>query len=238
MQNKESVVAKIQKLLALAKDNANENERNQAMDKAQRLMQQHNLDMSKVMQNAATGQMKFEVDIFQSEIKRSIHRDLIVLAACKLYYTDVFIDTNNAYTFYGTPENIQVTISMAKWLAESIEREAKERGIPGGTPRNSFMRGAARSIFERAEQKVKWEKEAGEVFNSESSQAPGTALMVIRNTLTKANEEYRDKHLGHLRKGRTGHRAHDSEHYNAGRSYGNSVGLHNQIGGGTKRLNG
>ena len=75
--NKETVIAKIQKLLALAGNNPNENERNAAMERAHRMLAQHNfltLEFDNVEQHETT-------------IVSSASSDMIVMGVCKLYYT-------------------------------------------------------------------------------------------------------------------------------------------------------
>lgn len=60
----------------------------------------------------------------------------------------------------------------------------------------------------------------------------GTQLMVIRNTLTKANQDYGRDVLKLRTVKRTSRRAFDNGAYNAGKNYGASLNL------GRKMLNG
>lgn len=234
--NKETVIAKIQKLLALAGNNPNENERNAAMERAHRMLAQHNLELADVQKRAT--QQSFTVDnVEQHEttIVSSASSDMIVMGVCKLYYTACY-RAERRYTIYGTPENIQATIAIATWLIKAIDNEAKR--YPGGVSRNSFKRGAARAVYDNAVRLAKREAEPSTIGTTAQEDKQSFALMVVRNTLVKANEEYAKTKLN-LRKGAARRHRNDYGAYAAGHSYGSGLNLGRQIAGtNAKRLNG
>lgn len=91
---------KIRKLLALAGNNPNENERFQAMEMAQKLLAEHDLNMSDVDRvefNHANGK-------HASSIRSEKWMTYTALAAAYLYGCKVVIDGNRV-VFVGTEEH-------------------------------------------------------------------------------------------------------------------------------------
>lgn len=241
MTNKGAIVAKIEKLLALAGNNNNENERNAAMERAYKMLADHNITMNDVRRTAT----KTTIDIEQlhTDISTRDENKTLIAAVCKLYYTSWYM-SDGKLTIYGTPENIQSTLSIAKWLLASIDKQAKrEYGGQGRIAIGSFRRGAAMGVYVQANALVKAEQEQHTSHidkmrahvDVEKRAEVGTQLMVIRNTLVKANEDYAKNKLRLRYVRSTSRRQTDHGAYNSGKSYGSSLNLGRQIGGSTTK---
>ncbi len=214
-----AVLEKIKKLLALADGNQNENEREVAMQFAMEMLAKHNLTISELHGD--------ELDIQVVEVEAEFHLHpwvrRVLDTACTLYYTDYYYSQRYNWTtgasrnfpvFVGTADNIAVTMEVATWLINSIRLESN-RSYKDPALRRSFRLGAATRLRERAECLVA----------SESATAAGSrnSLMVIRNQLQRANEDYLstlDLEQTTMRRSTVVHSA-----YEAGKEFGNQVVL-------------
>lgn len=214
------VVEKIRKLLALAKDNQNEHERKVAMQFVMDLLSKHNLNLAAV--EGFGGSIKTEE--IKGDFKLEPWIRAVLHAACKLYYTDFYIESQwsmysgrkeNVPVFVGTHENIIVTMEMATWLLNSIRKESN-RAYKEVFERRSFRLGASHRICQRAEEMMEAEK-------TTPAATTGTSLMVLRNQLQRANQE----HLSRLKlrafRGRGSYL--DRDAYEDGEEYGGRVKL-------------
>jgi len=215
----ESIVEKIKKLLALADGNQNEHERAVAMQFAMELLTKHNLSMSEVKDS----EFGLKTDEFVSDFRLDPWIRLVLRAACKLYYTEVYTSTRydcwgrklRVAVFVGTTENISVTMEVAGWLVNSIRNESN-RAYKEQYERRSFRLGAAERILVRARELMEAEKQ-------KSNSSTGTSLMVIRNQLERANQE----HLARLNLRHTRRRSSyiQPDAYSRGATYGERVRL-------------
>jgi hypothetical protein len=217
------VVEKIKKLLALAKDNQNEHERKAAMRFVMDLLSRHNLKLAQIED--------FKAGVKTQEVKGEFKLDPwireVLQAACRLYYTDFYIASQwspytgrkeNTPIFVGTQENITVTMTMATWLLESIRKQSN-RAYKDEFERRSFRLGASQKVHERAIEMVKAEK-------TPAAPSTGTALMVVRNELERANQE----HLSRLKLKQFKSRGIylDRNAFASGEAYGERVKLERQ----------
>ena len=220
MSEKESIVEKIKKLLALADGNQNEHEREVAMQFAMDLLAKHNLTMSQVECDIS----KLSTIAVDGDFRLDPWVRIILQAACKLYYTEFYISERIDYfryckvklpVFIGTAENITVTMDVATWLVNSVRKESNW-AYKDPSERRSFRLGAADRILERAYEMV-------EAESKNSAAGTGTSLMVIRNQLVKANQAHMAKLNLRTFKARTSYVT--SEAYADGEAYGSQVGL-------------
>lgn len=215
-----SVVEKIKKLLSLADGNQNENERENAMQLAMELLAKHNLSLGELEQSTLTIRVVEVYGDFRLEkwIRRILH------TACMLYYTDFYhgvsfdedtFAVREQPVFIGTEENIAVTIEVATWLMNSVRLESN-RLYKDPKLRRSFRLGAAVRLWQRARLLVE---------NEKNSTTPGATngLMVIRNQLEKANEDYLDSLNLRVMSNRRATVV--TSAYNAGVSFGEQVEL-------------
>jgi len=220
-----SVIEKIKKLLALADGNQNEHEREVAMQFAMDLLAKHNLSMSLLEGTADVSICEVEGDFRNDPWIRHV-----LLAACKLYYTELYISkrfdpirwqTRAVPVFVGTAENIAVSMDVASWLLNSIRKESN-RLYKDEYERRSFRSGAAIRILDRAHEMVEKEKRAGETTT-------GTGLVVLRNQLERANQDHLAKlNLRHRRSRRS---CVDIDAYTSGEDYGGRVRLNRRAAG-------
>lgn len=229
MTANDSVVQKIQKLLALAEGNQNEHERDVAMRFAMDLLAKHNLSLAQVEGTV------FGADVQEAKGYFKLDRWIrsILHAACKLYYTDFYIDggewdywseryVNKYPIFIGTSENIAVTIEVAAYLIESVRLESN-RAFRTAHERKSFRLGAAARLYQRAVLLVNQE-----TSSSSNRSTGGTSLMVLRNQLERINREYLS--TLDLRKGRRRQAVYiDSIAYAEGTVYGDQVRLGKEV---------
>lgn len=218
----QGVLEKIKKLFALAEGNQNENERDAAMRMAMSLLAKHNLSVSELYTP--------ENDVSVIEVKGDFRLEpwvkSVLSAACTLYYTDFFIgssydwlrDTQTNYpVFVGTADNIAVTIEVATWLLDSVRLESN-RLFKTARERRSFRLGAARRLNHRAYLIVNEERKSDSV----------NALMVLRNKLQAANDDYL-KSLNLTYRSQRSSRVIPSA-YVAGQEFANQVSLSNANG--------
>lgn len=216
----ESTVEKIRKLLALAEDNQNENEREVAMKFALDLLSRHNLSVSQVKEKSS----KFDVVEREAEFNLEPWVRLVLNASCCLYYTNHYIRTEfDLYgrrkrkpVFVGTKENIEVTLDVASWLLDSIRKESN-RKYKDRFYKRSFRLGAGDKVFERALAMVEEES------FSEGPGSTGSELMVIRMKLEKAVDDYLSTLDLRFTKGRQSYSDYDA--YLEGESYAEGINL-------------
>ena len=137
-EEKESVLKRIQKLLKMSTENgASENEAMLAADKAQKLLQEHNLSISDLKDEDQVEPMDSE-DI---EVERDLWKGYIRGATAKLYfcktYTTMKLDKHyrrvKVITFVGRKSNRMVATEMCKYFINTVDRLAAEefREVPG-----------------------------------------------------------------------------------------------------------
>lgn len=212
MSDKEAVIEKIRKLLALAEGNANEHEREVAMRFAMDLLGKHNLSIAQMEKESLT----HSVCAIEGQFRLERWIQHILDAVCELYYTDYYISVRRTAMFVGTPENIAVTIDVAAWLIESIRKESN-RLYRDNHQRRSFRLGAAWKIMLRAIDLTVDEKV------SVNSNRSGTNLVVVRNQLERANEDYMSKLT--LRQTTRRRVFIDQDSFDSGSEYGAGVAL-------------
>ena len=218
----ESIIQKIRKLLALAQNNKNANERDVAMQFAMDMLAKHNLSIAEIAQAGSAGPGDVKVGEFESDIRLERWTKDICSAVCQLYYCDYY--STEAFTlnyavrtvpvFIGTKENIAVAVELANYLIKSVRKESNA-AYGDARLRRSFRQGAARRIYERAIEIIAAEKRQGA--------STGTSLVVVRNKLESANQNY----LSTLKLTYTSPRVSyiDGNAYSQGQEFGDSVGL-------------
>jgi len=230
MKPEDSVVSKVKKLLALASGNQNDNEREVAMKFAMDLLAKHNLTLEQLEGPERSGNVQqLEENSFRLEpwVRQVLN------AVCMIYYTDYFIctkvvsvrqdmwtfqtrtSTKDVPVFVGTAENIAVTIEVGTWLMNSIRSESN-RVYKDATLKRSFRLGAARTLYARAQDMLNSEKAPEE-------NSSGTSLMVLRDKLVRANDEYLDSL--NLRQVNYRNSRVNMTAYNAGQTYGQQIAM-------------
>lgn len=222
----DNIKEKIKKLFALGEDvNNYEHEREQAMSKAQELLAMHNLERADIDGHRE----RIEVEEKFHDLRLEKWKRIVISGACKLYYTSYFMTPRGSQgyspVFVGTPENVEITIDIATWLIKSIAKESNKK-FSGKHARDSFRLGAAMSLYEQAAKLRDQQLSPGA--------STGTSLMVLRNELERANEDYKAR-LG-LRKHQARSTSVNPYAYQAGGQYGNTINLNKQIGQNIKQI--
>jgi hypothetical protein len=128
---REKMLEKVRKLLALAGSNPNENEAQAAANKAQALLAEYNLTLADV--EAKKGdEFVIEKDLVTSSYpwRRQIANAVAHLYFCRYFYQSVFNETGKSkvdiHCFAGAPHNVQVAKMMFDYLHRAVDRLAHE----------------------------------------------------------------------------------------------------------------
>lgn len=226
--NEHAITEKIRKLLALAGNNPNENERNRAMEMAEKLMAEHNLEMSKIFlgdaDKSAIG--NFITDISGDSWERFIGRAVAELYFCKLYLNVQYNPRKETFcALVGTEINRQIAYEMALWLIATIKKEAKDTFF-GKSDQEDFCFGAAQIVEKRAKEIIENKKREGMAAPTGDQK---NALMVLRKDTAKANDDWYNRAFpgsGFVSSVSTRH----SEAAGAGKAFGAGIGLERGVG--------
>ena len=220
----EKIIDRIKKLFALANNNANQHERQVALEHAGRLMDEYNIEQHHLQEkspepvNQATSlpDLKFV--------------GILIMGVAKLNHCWPYVRRNafgeNEIFLVGTPENISVTLSTMEWLISTIRREADSRSWSCSRERAAFMFGMAAELQLRCKDMMQAEKH---------KPTTGTELVVIRNKLETQNQKL-CKEIGlRMREGKARGTTYTGA-YNQGKVTGRGVNLGKQITDKTKRI--
>lgn len=157
----EKIIERVQKLLALAGNNPNENEAAAAIAKAHAILAEHNLSMMTVQQHRTKGSEEDEergampTDTNFSEK----YYGWLWGEVARLHYCTCFQQRPNPhkrqtfYTVVGRKVNAIVATQLAMYLCQTIRRlaneEAKRRGRTDHAFKNAFLMGAASRLHTR-----------------------------------------------------------------------------------------
>jgi hypothetical protein len=220
--SKDSIISKIQKLLALAGNNPNQHERERAMEAAMELLDAHNLEMDDVenFQGNKPGETRLKIPLNK-------WRQMLVQAACELYCCRFYLckpPRGSSYNpvLIGTAENRAVCAQIIDWLIKSVAKESN-KSYTEESKRKAFRLGAALMIGFRASQIVK-----ERLAQNEAS--TGTSLMVLRHSLQKANDDYMKEIMSNAPTQRSRSTHVEGYAFAQGLKYGATVGLERQLG--------
>ncbi len=223
--NREKILAKVQKLLDMAKHAAsNEYEASTALRQAEAIMRKHDIEFAEIeAQTLSESDME---QAFSSEKRNSKWVWNLAWAASYLTSTMPTKRRNGEpryryIVFCGTKQDTQVAMMMFDYMVNVTERLAKEFW-GDRTERNSFKAGAAMAILNNA-RNIKDERERD---LREASSSTGTDLVLVKEDMiikefslsyTNAKKQY----------------VSDENAYRAGYQKGSTVSLNNQIGAAT-----
>lgn len=243
----DSIVKKIQKLLALA-GSANEHEAMAAMAKAQEMLAQHDLDMAEVQSHSdepdeavtkgkvATGKKaapKWEGFIFMGLAKAN---------NCEAYRS------GGVLCMIGRPHRMEVVRSLFEYLINTVDRESKKalaeaKLDPQAEPNlygtrsyswrkweTDFRNGMALRIYRRLEEQTKLNKEQG------AGQVSALVVQSQAEIAQREIQEWMEANGLRLRNTRA-KKIRGGSGYSAGADAGDRVGLNGQLGGGNTPRN-
>ena len=239
-EEKESVLKRIQKLLQMSTENgASENEAMLAADKAQKLLQEHNLSIADIKEDSQVEPMESE-DV---EVDRDLWKGYIRNATAKLYFCSTYstmkLDTHykrvKVITFVGRKSNRMVATEMCKYFINTVERLADEefREVPGSRAAinkmaHAFKQGAASKLSSRL--KKRYEEIAPEYI----PQGNPDGLPVLYKNEQMAITKWLEDQGIQLRSAKSSMSIRDRVAYSRGSEKGNGIGINTQINARTK----
>ncbi len=224
----DALVGKIQKLLALAGNNPNENEAAAAMEAASRLMALHNLSLTDVETTDSEERVeeKFaEKGGTKAGWARRVWNSTSNLNFCKYFYTarPRYADIHH---IIGTRANVIATQIMAEYLIETVNRLSFVALIKG-TERNAFRLGAATRLSQRLYE-LKSQREKGTEQKTSSNPGNLPALASLYAVHQTENDAYYAQNYGKLIKGKKINTKNTNAFF-AGMKAANEISLNDQI---------
>jgi len=239
-EEKESILKRIQKLLKMSIENgASENEAMLAADKAQKLLQEHNLSISDLKDEDQVEPMDSE-DV---EVDRDLWKGYIRNATAKLYfcktYTTMKLDRHykriKVITFVGRKSNRMVATEMCKYFINTIDRLAIEefKAVPGNRASinrmsHAFKQGAASRLSKRLEDKY------NEIVPDYIPQGNPDGLPVLYKNEQMAITKWLEQKGIRLRSAKSRMSIRDRVAYSRGSEKANGIGLNTQVNDRTK----
>jgi len=239
-EEKETVLKRIQKLLKMSIENgASENEAMLAADKAQKLLQEHNLSIADLKDEDQVEPMDSE-DV---EVDRDLWKGYIRNATAKLYfcktYTTMKYDSHykkvKVITFVGRKSNRMVATEMCKYFINTVDRLASEefREVPGSRASinkmsHAFKQGAASKLSSRLN------KRYNEIAPEYIPQGNPDGLPVLYKNEQMAITKWLEQKGIRLRSARSSMNIRDRVAYSRGSEKGNGIGINTQVNDRTK----
>ena len=239
-EEKESVLKRIQKLLKMSTENgASENEAMLAADKAQKLLQEHNLSIADIKDEDQVESMDSE-DI---EVDRDLWKGYIRDATAKLYfcktYTTMKFDSRykkvKVITFVGRKSNRMVATEMCKYFINTVDRLADEefKEVPGSRASinkmaHAFKQGAASKLSGRLRERYE------EIVPAYIPQGNPDGLPVLYKNEQMAITKWLEQKGIHLRSASSRMSVRDRVAYSRGKEKANGIGLNTQVNDRTK----
>lgn len=227
----ESILDKVQKLMAKAKGTENENEAAIFAAKAAELLAKHNLDEALLRDHQ---QGKEEGPIGEHPYEGRVPdrwRELILQGCAKLYFCKLLrhqVGGKKRYTLYGREHNAVVAKLMAEYLIATVKRMARQYSADKAT-QGDFRRGAGLRLYERLVA----------LYNEQNKPAPASATGTTLPALYRGEENAIDQYIAdrfpNLRSARKGKPMKHGAAAWAGRSAADSISLSTQVGGGKAR---
>ena len=239
-EEKENILKRIQKLLKMSIENgASENEAMQAADKAQKLLQEHNLSRSDLKDEDLVEPMDSE-DV---EVDRDLWKGYIRNSTAKLYfcktYTTMKLDKHyrriKVITFVGRKSNRMVATEMCKYFINTVDRLAAEefKEVPGSRATinkmaHAFKQGAASRLSKRLNDKY------NEIVPAYIPQGNPDGLPVLYKNEQMAITKWLEQKGIRLRSAKSSMSIRDRVAYSRGSEKANGIGLNTQVNDRTK----
>tara|TARA_R110000787_G_scaffold56713_1_gene130190 strand:- start:514 stop:1260 length:747 start_codon:yes stop_codon:yes gene_type:complete len=221
--DRERLLAKIKKLLNMAKHNAsNETEAATALRQAEAMMRKHDIQFAEIeakelnpsdMAMEGTGESRNSSWIWNLAWAASY---LTSTMPTKRYSRE---SNAREIKFAGTKDDVQVALLMHDYLVGVTERLTKKYG-GSRSENNAFKLGVAQTLVNRSHE-IKEQREEEITKASESS--TGRDLVIIKSDMIKA--EFNLRYSSARRR-----RVSDWSAYSAGAKAGQSVSLNSQVG--------
>jgi hypothetical protein len=236
----EQILIKVQKMLALSKDNAaTEAEAALAAERAMDILARHNLSVSDIKTVEEDDESVIEQFYGESKHAAQAYYNRIAMAVARLYFCDVIRAMDRScyerkISVMGKPGNVAVCMSMLEYLHAAMDRLVKEvqqaRKKAGVSGDRTFIRSYRLGIMHRLVERLNEMREAAKAgtFRSEG----GSTLPALSDAYRAENaliKAYMREKYPHLGTARSSSYARNSAGYSAGRAAGDRVGLHGQL---------
>lgn len=210
----------IRKLLAKADNTACTIDEAKAFnDKAHELMARYNLDRASVSEaDRETIRTHKTLSVLIRPWSTAVLQGLCHIYYCKWFYRQE-TQRSHLVTIIGEESNVAVCHAIAVMVLRAIQQEARGHG-------RSFMTGAGSEILKRCLEMRPINRIASAATDSSS-----TALMVLADDEARGNQQYLEEVLGaRVKRARTtGPRVTSAAGYEAGRSYGSTLPLRQNL---------
>lgn len=218
MCNKEKMVDRIKKLLALAGNNPNPNEAKLAMERANKLLKANDMSMTSILdvENEEIGESSGKnVQYWTKHIYNSVSE----LYHCNYFTSRIPNGRSKQHNVVGTESNRTTTMLICAYLIKSITKESKTYPKYQQT---TFKNGASMGISKTCQDLIdKEEADTNEVIT-------GTGLVPVDIKLVrvKANTSYTNDKFN-----LTTGRASSARGSQSGYDYGSSLSVNPQLSG-------
>lgn len=231
MIDKEKILARIRKMLALAENSgATQGERENAMRAVHATLAKYNLDLAEV---EASGREKVEARIIGHMVfygrpwAQGCAQSIARLYFCHYIVRLAEKADDTRHYFIGRESNVLTTGHMAKYVVESIRKESKKRMRAAGAGNayaRSFAMGAAAMIAKRVDEMMK---------ESSTQRGDGKSLVLasVYQQESEANQKIVDESFTTKKGFDRGKRDRDVEAFIEGTEYGEKVSLNRQVEG-------
>ena len=218
---------------------ASENEAMFAADKAQKLLQEHNLSITDIKDDSQAEPIESE-DV---EVDRDLWKGYIRNATAKLYFCSTYstmkLDTHykrvKVITFVGRKSNRMVATEMCKYFINTVNRLADEefREVPGSRASinkmaHAFKQGAASKLSGRLRERYE------EIAPEYIPQGNPDGLPVLYKNEQKAITTWLEQKGIKLRSAKSRMSIRDRVAYSRGSEKGDGIGINTQINARTK----
>jgi hypothetical protein len=220
MTDKEKIVDKIRKLLALS-ESPNEHEAMLAMENANKLLMKYNLEMSDVSESVDLNNI-IENNIL-SGMKLASFKTNLLSAVMRLNNCEIIIHNRirgeKTIKALGKRHNIEVSVSMYEYLNSTLDRLSSKRDKRLNSL--SFKLGFAHSISQKVDEILRERNKKQNEFDTQC-----TALVIQEKALVR---NFIKQQYPNLRTISTSASVSDRQGYMAGKMAGDSVSLNGQI---------
>lgn len=214
-----AVIAKVEKLLALAGNNTNEAEAASATAKAMELLAAYNLDMAIVGKTAKGSQRK------DTRLKgglygwqRSLWNAVAKLNFCSYWYIrGLSRGSTYEHRILGRTENVAATKVMADYLQQAVERYARDyaaKAFPGQSifirEMIAFREGMATKLYYRLElmrgERLAEDKRKQDEARARHSSGDGSGTGIVLASIIQTEEDLNTDYLNGYEPGTTARR--------------------------------
>ena len=242
MNDKQKIIDKIQKLLALSKS-PNEHEAALAAEKAQELLATYNIDVSEVeAEEAKTSVIKDAVMSKRKAWQRIVRASTARMYFCEYYYSKYQVRepkhkrgfaTYDLHFYVGEPHNIAVAKMMSEYLIATVWRLAREEAKSHPRRerrryRNSFVIACTYRLRARILERIRESSQTG-VTTHEGRNLP--ALSSLYDQARHQNQDFINAHVGEIRSSGSRIRGSHFAGHSDGQEAGETINLNKQIGG-------